>query len=129
MHFFSSLKSLSIIWVMASMFLGIISASLWWYSSIEWERHLHRSYVAGVVLFENVRAGQKLTEKIETIQLNGKLSKLADAGLFTKLPEVSASDYITQLSLAPQTGNINYKNTTSLAVVSSELKYPLADLK
>ncbi|MDC3013893.1 hypothetical protein OA085_00170 [Alphaproteobacteria bacterium] len=49
--------------------------------------------------------------------------------MFTKLPEVSASDYITQLSLAPQTGNINYKNTTSLAVVSSELKYPLADLK
>ena len=129
MHFFSSLKSLSIIWVTASMFLGIISASLWWYSSIEWERHLHRSYVAGVVLFENVRAGQKLTEKIETIQLNGQLSKLADAGLFTKLPDVSASDYITQLSLAPQTGNINYKNTTSLAVVSSELKYPLADLK
>ena len=50
--------------------------------------------------FENVRAGQKLTEKIETKQLNGQLSKLADAGLFTKLPDVSASDYITQLSLA-----------------------------
>ena len=44
--------------------------------------------------------------------------------MFTKLPDVSASDYITQLSLSPQTGNINYDTTSS-----SELKYPLADLK
>ena len=82
-----------------------------------------------MVLFENVRAGEKLTEKINAIQLNGQLSKLADAGLFTKLPDVSASDYITQLSLAPQTGDINYKNTTSLAVISSELKISIGGLE
>jgi hypothetical protein len=49
----SSLKSRSILWVITSMVVGIISAYIWSYSGAQWERHLNRSYIAGIVLFEN----------------------------------------------------------------------------
>ncbi|MDC0394720.1 hypothetical protein OAM77_02620 [Alphaproteobacteria bacterium] len=62
---------------------------------VQWERHLHKSYIAGVVLFENLKTGQSTSKKIEIEALSGQSSKLADAGLFRKLPNVSASDFIT----------------------------------
>ena len=103
---FTSLKSRSILWVITSMLVGIISAYIWGYSGAQWEKHLHKSYVAGVVLFESIRMGEQPPEQIETENLSGQISKLADAGLFRKLPDVSASDFITQLSLSPRARNI-----------------------
>jgi len=93
--FFSSLKSRSILWVVASMLAGISATFIWTNSLVQWERHLHKSYIAGVVLFENLKTGQSTSKKIEIEALSGQSSKLADAGLFRKLPNVSASDFIT----------------------------------
>ena len=126
---FTSLKSRSILWVITSMLVGIISAYIWGYSGAQWEKHLHKSYVAGVVLFESIRMGEQPPEQIETENLSGQISKLADAGLFRKLPDVAASDFITQLSLSPRARNITNKNSISLAIISSDLQYPLANLK
>ena len=126
---FSSLKSRSILWVITSMLVGIVAAYIWAYSGTQWEKHLHKSYVAGVVLFENIRMGEEPPEQIEIEVLSGQISKLADAGLFRKLPDVAASDFITQLSLSPRKRNITNKNSISVAIISSDLQYPVTNLK
>lgn len=62
----SSLKSRSILWVITSMVVGIISAYIWSYSGAQWERHLNRSYIAGIVLFENIKMGEQPPQQIGT---------------------------------------------------------------
>lgn len=126
--FFSSLKSRSILWVVASMLAGISATFIWTNSLVQWERHLHKSYIAGVVLFENLKTGQSTSKKIEIEALSGQSSKLADAGLFRKLPNVSASDFITQISLNPETEEIPYSSIMSVTVISPNLNYPVSDL-
>ena len=125
----NSLKSRSILWVIMSMLAGIISAYIWSYSGTQWERHLNRSYIAGIVLFENIKMGEQPPQQIEIESLSGQISKLADAGLFRKLPDVAVSDFITQLSLSPGVGNIRNKNSISIALISPDIQYPLANLK
>ena len=125
----SSLKSRSILWVITSMLVGIISAYIWSYSGAQWERHLNRSYIAGIVLFENIKMGEQPPQQIEIESLSGQISKLADSGLFRKLPDVAVSDFITQLSLSPGVGDIRNKNSISITLISPDIQYPLANLK
>ena len=124
----NSLKSRSILWVIMSMLVGIISAYIWSYSGTQWERHLNRSYIAGIVLFENIKMGEQPPQQIEIESLSGQISKLADAGLFRKLPDVAVSDFITQLSLSPGVGNIRNKNSISITLISPELHSPTHNL-
>lgn len=128
MRILSSLKSRAILWVITAMIMGMASASLWMYSLAQWNQHLHTSYVAGLGLFETLRDSAPANDGIEIVGLSGPMAKLAGAGLFRKLPDVLASDFITQLSLSVPPTTTGFGSQISLAVISPDLKYPLADL-
>ena len=63
-------------------------------------------------------------------KLSGPDLKLADVGLFTKLPDVAPSDFITRLSLNAFSAKTNEQfERIDIAVVAPELQYPIATLR
>ena len=129
MHFLSSLKSQTILLVLSAMVIGATATAVWVQSVSNWNRHLEHSYLTGLALHDTLRDGAKIPDGLVITQLNGVDARLAAARLFEKLPNVSANDQITQLSLASATQNGEVKNRINIAVVSPDLKYPIAKLQ
>ena len=129
MHFLSSLKSQTILLVLSAMVIGATATAVWVQSVSNWNRHLEHSYLTGLALHDTLRDGAKIPDGLVITQLNGVDARLAAARLFEKLPNVSANDQITQLSLASTTQNGEVKNRINIAVVSPDLKYPIAKLQ
>ena len=129
MHFLSSLKSQTILLVLSAMVIGATATAVWVQSVSNWNRHLEHSYLTGLALHDTLRDGAKIPDGLAITQLNGVDARLAAARLFEKLPNVSANDQITQLSLASATQNGEVKNRINIAVVSPDLKYPIAKLQ
>ena len=129
MHFLSSLKSQTILLVISAMVIGATATAVWVQSVSNWNRHLEHSYLTGLALHDTLRDGAKIPDGLAITQLNGVDARLAAARLFEKLPNVSANDQITQLSLASATQNGEVKNRINIAVVSPDLKYPIAKLQ
>ena len=129
MHFLSSLKSQTILLVLSAMVIGATATAVWVQSVSNWNRHLEHSYLTGLALHDTLRDGAKIPDGLAITRLDGAGARLAAAGLFEKLPNVSANDQITQLSLASATQNGEVKNRINIAVVSPDLKYPIAKLQ
>ena len=129
MHFLSSLKSQTILLVISAMVIGATATAVWVQSVSNWNRHLEHSYLTGLALHDTLRDGAKIPDGLAITQLNGVDARLAAARLFEKIPNVSANDQITQLSLASAIQNGEVKNRINIAVVSPDLKYPIAKLQ
>ena len=129
MHFLSSLKSQTILLVLSAMVIGATATAVWVQSVSNWNRHLEHSYLTGLALHDTLRDGAKIPDGLAITQLSGVDARLAAARLFEKLPNVSANDQITQLSLASTTQNGEVKSRINIAVVSPDLKYPIAKLQ
>ena len=128
MRGFTSLKALTTIWVICSFGVGLAATATWMHSTAQWDRHLQKSYIAGLGLFETLEGNSPAPQGISTTTLTGPMGQIASAGHFSKLPGVVASDFVTILSL--RTGgkqNIS-ENKLSLALISSDLIYPIAKL-
>ena len=129
MHFLSSLKSQTILLVISAMVIGATATAVWVQSVSNWNRHLEHSYLTGLALHDTLRDGVKIPDGLTITPLNGADARLAAAGLFEKLPNVSSNDQITQLTLASATKNGEVENRINISVVSPDLKYPIAKLQ
>ena len=124
-----SLQLRATIWVICAGLAGIMSSWLWMYSEAEWNRHLHKSYMSGLSLFETLRDGTAPIEGLQVAELPLPLSSLAEAGRFSQLPEVAPADHITLMSLGVPSSTSNINKRMALAVISPDLKYPVAELE
>ena len=124
-----SLQMRATIWIISAGLAGIISSWLWMYSEAEWNRHLHKSYMSGLSLFETVRDGTPPIDGLQVTKLSLPLLRLAETGRFSQLPEVAASDHITLMSLGTPSSTSNISKRMALAVISPDLKYPVAELE
>ena len=128
MAIFSSLKMRLIWWILSAMAIGMLATAMWMQSITAWERHLNNAYISGLRLNHSLQTNAPAGEGLILTRLSGQDATLADAGLFTKLPEVLASDYITRLSI--NTGDSDGRaNRMDIAIVASALQYPIAKLK
>jgi signal transduction histidine kinase len=128
MAIFSSLKMRLIWWILSAMAIGMLATAMWMQSITAWERHLNNAYISGLRLYHSLQTNAPAGEGLILTRLSGQDSTLADAGMFTKLPEVLASDYITRLSI--NTGDSDGRaNRMDIAIVASALQYPIAKLK
>jgi len=130
MSIFSTLKARSIWWILSAMAIGMLATAMWMQSMAAWERHLNQAYISGLRLYHAMQTNAPAGNGLILTRLSGQEATLADAGLFTKLPDVSASDYITRLSINTFAGNSNGRaNRVDIAIVASALQYPIAKLK
>ena len=130
MAIFRSLKAKSLWWILCAMATGMLATAMWMHSMSAWERYLDQAYIAGFKLNTTIRNNAPIQDGIILSKLSGPDSKLADAGLFTKLPDVAPSDFITRLSLNAFSAETNEQfERIDIAVVAPELQYPIATLR
>lgn len=130
MAIFSSLKARSMWWILSAMATGMLAMAMWMQSIAAWERHLNQAYIAGLSLNTTIDNNAPVGDGLLLHRLSGREAKLADAGLFTKLPDVAPSDFITRLSLNAYSGDGDGRvNRIDIAVVARELQYPVAKLR
>lgn len=130
MAIFSSLKARSLWWILSAMATGMLAMAMWMQSISAWERHLNQAYIAGLSLNTTIRDNVPARDGVILSNLSGPDSKLADAGLFTRLPDVAPSDFITRLSLNAYSAGTNGRvERIDIAVVAPELQYPIAKLR
>ena len=129
MAIFRSLRAKSFWWIICAMATGMLATAMWMHSMSAWEQHLNQAYIAGLKLNTTIRNNAPVQDGMILSKLSGPDSKLADAGLFAKLPDVAPSDFITRLSLNAFSAETNKQfERIDIAVVAPELQYPIATL-
>ncbi|MGB1863496.1 MAG: sensor histidine kinase [Candidatus Puniceispirillum sp.] len=124
-----SLQMRATIWIISAGLAGILSSWLWMYSEAQWKQHLHKSYMSGLSLFETVRDGTPPIDGLQLAELPLAFQRLAEAGRFSQLPEVAPADHITLMSFGVTSSTNNIGKRMALAVISPDLKYPVAELE
>ena len=129
MKFILSLQIRATIWIISAGLAGILSSWLWMHSEAQWNQHLHKSYMSGLSLFETLRDGTPTMDGLKITELPTPLVRLAENGRFSQLPKVAPSDHITRLSLGESSSTNNISKRMALAIISPDLKYPVAELE
>ena len=88
MAIFRSLRAKSLWWIICAMATGMLATAMWMHSMWAWEQHLNQAYIAGLKLNTTIRNNAPVQDGMILSKLSGPDSKLADAGLFAKLPDV-----------------------------------------
>jgi signal transduction histidine kinase len=129
MKFILSLQIRATIWIISAGLAGILSSWLWMHSEAQWNQHLHKSYMSGLSLFETLRDGTPPIDGLKISELPVPLVRLAENGRFSQLPKVAPSDHVTRLSLGASSSTNNISKRMALAIISPDLKYPVAELE
>jgi signal transduction histidine kinase len=122
------LKSLGALGFGAAFTAGLAAAWLWLSAVQAWERHLTTSYVTGVSLFEALRTGTPLPAGLDGQVLSARDARLAEQGDFARLPGAPAPLYVTNASIYGPSPDIMSGERLKVAIVSGDLRYPVADI-
>lgn len=118
-----SLRTYATIWILGAALSGGLSVFTWMQSNAQWHAHLDRAYNAGIAIHDYMKGHDVLPDTFKTSTLPGNLSRMADANLWRKLPEISSSDYISRFVFDDTTKTDALYETWRLAIVSDALSY------
>lgn len=117
------LWTLAVFWVVSALATGILSATLWFKSSLAWSDHLTSAQNAGLLTFEALRTGRDMVPGVKISLLSDTDAALAEAGKFERITGAPQPAYVTVLSLQGADSGLR------IGAVSDVLQYPVADIQ
>ena len=123
-----SLRNGGVILVISAFVLGLASAGIWVTSNARWQAYLDNSKFAGAVLYDSLQSGGKPPVGIEIRELDPEDQDLAARGKFELISNVPQPALVTNFSIRSNLSGRRSSKPLTLAVLSSELRYPLADV-
>ncbi|WP_438955006.1 sensor histidine kinase [Cognatiyoonia sp.] len=114
--------------VMSAFWLGLIAASLWFTSNARWTAHLNDARFAGAVLYESLESSGTPPQGIDIQTLAPADQALAATGRFEAISDVPQSARVTNFSIRPSPTGGRTANPLTVAILSSDLRYPLANV-
>ena len=121
------LRTLSTLWVVIALGIGVLISAIWFYSERAWQEHLSQAYSLGVENFYALETGQAVNG-ISLTRLAGTDLKNAELGLFERISGAPRPAYITLLSMPDEIGGAIGSSSSKIAVVSDRLQYKVADI-
>ncbi len=124
----SSLRRGGMILGVGAFLAGMAAASVWLVSSAKWQAHLDRAALAGAALYEALQrdgAGPVGTQITVLAPLD---QALAGRGQFDRISGMPRPALVTHASILPGAAAPGTTVALTLAVVSEDLRYPLAGL-
>lgn len=114
--------------LLAAFFVGLASTWLWMRSDAAWQAHLTRAQFTGASLFGVLSDGAPEPAGVNIQPLSDADNALADRGEFEQISGIPRPAIVTNVSIleAPSPGVSGHELV--LAVVASELRYPLSAL-
>ena len=122
-----ALRTLSTLWVVIALSIGVLGGAIWFYSERAWQDHLSQAYSLGVETYYALENGQTVNG-ISLTRLMGTDLKNAELGLFDRMSGSPSPAYITLLSMADEIGEPIGSSSSKIVVVSDRLQYKVADI-
>lgn len=114
--------------VLSAFGAGLGATWMWMQSNAQWTAHLNRAYVAGAALYDGLRLGDPVGDGFVMAPLPAAEQFLATKGDFDHLSNSPRPALITYVSIYAQPSDLAAGDHLTLAVLSADLQYPLADL-
>ncbi|SLN25814.1 Osmolarity sensor protein EnvZ [Aquimixticola soesokkakensis] len=123
-----TLRTLGTLWVLAAFAAGLAASAMWMSSRHAWREHLTQAYVTGVGLYESLARGAPLPNGTTAVPLSPDAAALAASGDFARLPDSPKPAYVTLLPLSSTGIEAQASANLTLAIVSGDLPYRVADI-
>ena len=121
------LRTLSTIWVVIALSVGLLVSAIWFYSERAWQNHLNQAFSVGVETFYSLET-DKTVNGIDFTRLTGTDLENAELGFFDRIAGAPRPSYITHLSMTDEIGGPIGSSSIKIAVVSDRLQYKVADI-
>jgi len=121
------LRTVSTMWVVGALVIGIFSSALWLHSTNNWTEHLSRAHYYGIEVFYALETGNDVAN-IEISTLDPSDTEHAETGRFERISGAPTPAYVTFLSLSDNWGDPIDTSGVKIAVVSDRLKYRVAEI-
>lgn len=124
----NSLRITGIVLIMLAATIGAGSVWIWMHSHVAWQNHLQRAFNSGLRLSDMLRQQASPPSDLVITQLKPNDILIANKGKFGLLTDQSATPYVTVFSLKASGPKLRTQETLSLAIVSSDLQYPVREI-
>lgn len=128
MHGFRSLRVGGVVLVISAFLLGLTASGLWFLSNARWSAHLNNAKFAGAILYDSLQSGGGPPVGIDVTKLDARDRGFADEGRFESLSKVPQPALVTNISIHSNQSAERSSKPLTLAILSRDLRYPLADL-
>ena len=128
MRWFQSLRIGGILLMLVAFLLGLLSAGLWLQSNARWQAHLEAAQFAGAVLYDSFQSGARPPPGVKVRQLPDADQLLAEKGQFERISTIFRPIIVTNISILPSLSGARSSAPLALAILSPDLRYPLARL-
>lgn len=108
--------------------IGVLATALWTGSSNRWQTHLAHAEFVGRTLFDVLQSGITIPGGVVVSPLSADAQALTRAGDFERLSDVPRPALVTHLAANADPRDVVSGPTLKLAIVSSDLRYPLSEL-
>ncbi|WP_237072538.1 sensor histidine kinase [Pseudaestuariivita rosea] len=110
------------------MIAGVVATWGWTLSQYRWSTHLDAAFLSGLLLYDTLAENAPTPPGVTLTELSVDQSALADQGRFNALAAMSPPSFVTQVSVLGQFPDEFSGARLSIAVVSPDLQYPVADI-
>ena len=114
--------------VLAAFLLGLVSAGIWFKSNARWAAYLDNAKFAGAVLYDSLQSNGEPPVGVQMTTLSSADQARASRGRFEAIANVPRPTMVTNLSIRPGLGRERSSEPLTLAIISPDLRYPLADV-
>lgn len=128
MAMMSNLRSISLFFIFAAFLIGAFTAWLWEHSRASWRAHQSSAYVAGVKLYNALQYGTTPPFGVTLKLLSLEDEAFASAGQFRQIEGASSASRLTIIPISPDIISERMGMPVTLAVLSPDITYNIADL-
>lgn len=107
---------------------GLIVCFLWLQSRHHWDNYLSNAFISGVALYEALENGTDIPRGFAVETLDETSQQHANQGAFEKLQNVPKPSLVTRVSIHQINGDQLASPSVQLAIISSKLQYPIAQI-
>lgn len=125
---FKSLRVGGVALVLFAFLLGLVASGFWFESNARWSAHLDNAKFAGAVLYDSLRSGGKPPVGVSIAELETSDQALAERGRFEAISDAPKAALVTNFSIRSSLTNERSSKPLTLAILSTDLRYPLADV-
>jgi two-component system osmolarity sensor histidine kinase EnvZ len=124
----SSLRVIGTLLVLSAFLAGGLAVWLWTQSNANWRMHQTQAFLAGVTTFGALQNGTEPSGGVVLRALSGADQALAERGEFRQIAGAPPAARITNVPISADSANPQTGAPLTLAVLSPDLTYGLADL-
>ena len=123
-----SLRVGGVVLVISAFLLGLVAAGMWVTSNARWTAYLDNAKFAGAVLYDSLQSGGTPPVGVVARELDARAQALAERGQFEAIAGLPRPALVTNFSIRTSPASERSSNPLTLAIISPDLRYPLADV-